>query len=342
MTRGGRILFPLAFAVSRSLCAQPSDSIPEYLAKNRLTGLIRVWGSAQMRDLMAKWQRGFARYHPAFRFDNHLNGAVSAIAGVYTGVADIAVSREIWPAETMAFEQAAGHKPLAIEVATGSFDVPTKSDSLEVFVHAGNPISRLTLAQLDAVFGAEHLRGHQSIRTWGDLGLMGDWAGKPITGYGFKFDNAGALFFSDVVLQGSRSWNCNIKGFANVKAPDGTQLDAGQLILEALSSDRYGIAISNMHYRSPQVKALWLAGDDGGTYIEPTRENVRNRTYPLTRTVYIFVKRPVQAKVAEFLRYILSRQGQQDVVTEGAYLPLPAWAVREQVKQMASMEIMPR
>jgi len=336
MSHGWGMVFPLALAACGFLCAQPSASVPEYQLKGKgqLSGIIRVWGSAQMLDLMTNWQRGFARYHPAIGFDNHLNGAVSAIAGVYTGVADIAVSREIWPSETMAFEQVTGLKPLALEVATGSFDMPTKSDSLEVFVHADNPLSRLTLAQLDAIFGAEQLRGHKSIRTWGDLGLTGDWADQPIHGYGFKFDNAGALFFSDVVLKGSRSWNCNVKGFANAKAANGVQVDAGQTILETLARDRYGIAISNIHYGRPQVKALPLAIEEGGPYVAPTKENIRNRTYPLARTVYMFLKGPANPNVAEFLRYILSRQGQQDVVAEGGYLPLPARAVREQLKQI--------
>ena len=135
-----------------------------------------------MVELVERWQRGFSRYHPEVRFENHLYGAASAMAGLYTGVADLAVSREIWPVETLAFEQVLGYEPTAIEVATGSFDVPTKSDSLDIFVHRDNPISGLTLAQLGAVFGDR--------RKWGDLGLKGEWADKPVTVYGFKLDNA--------------------------------------------------------------------------------------------------------------------------------------------------------
>ncbi len=320
---------PLAFCVSGLVCAQSPDSLPAYKAKAVVSGTIRVWGSAQMSDLMIGWQRGFARYHPRVSFDNHLYGAVSAIAGLYTGVADLAVSREIWPVETLAFEQVVGHRPAAVQVATGSFDVPTKSDSLEIFVHKDNPIARLTLAQLDSIFGG------RSIHTWSDLGLTGEWAAKPIHGYGFQPDNAGALFFSDVVMRGSHRWSCDFHGFANRIAADGTRIDAGRLIVEALAQDRYGIAISNLHYATPAVKALPLATEADGPAVAPTRENILNRTYPLTRAVYIFLNRERRnPKVEEFLRYILSREGQRDVLAEGAYLPLPARMVEEERKHL--------
>jgi phosphate transport system substrate-binding protein len=288
------------------------------------SGTIRVWGSAQMAGLMRLWQKGYSRHQPGIQFETHMNGAVSAIAGVYTGVADLALSREIWPVETMAFEQVLGYKPTAVEVASGSFDVPTKSDSLEIFVHKDNPISKLTLSQADAIFGSKN------IRVWGELGLLGDWADKPINGYGFKFENAAALFFSDVVLKGSGRWNCNVKTFAGV--------DAGGLILEALSRDRYGIAISNVHYARSEVKAVSLGTADGAPFVAPTKENIQNRTYPLTRVVYAFLNRapgkPVDPKVEDFLRYVLSREGQWEVLSEGAYLPLPAQIVAEQLRRI--------
>jgi phosphate transport system substrate-binding protein len=327
----------LAFAATQA-CAQSLDSLPAYNPQRKISGRIRTWGSAQMAELVQHWQQGFSKYHPDVQFENHLNGALSAIAGLYTGVADIAVSREIWPMETMAFEQVLGHKPTAIEVATGSFDVPTKSDSLEIFVHKDNPISKLTLSQLDAIFGSEHRRGTRNIRSWGDLGLTGDWADKPISGYGYQVENAGARFFRDVVLLGSTTWNCNVKGFSNGKAGDGARIDAGWLILEALSRDRYGIAISNLHYGRPEVKALSLAEEDSGPFVAPTKDNIRNRTYRLSRAVYIFHDRAANKRrdpaVEELLRYVLSREGQKDVIAEGAYLPLPARIVREQIERI--------
>jgi phosphate transport system substrate-binding protein len=302
----------LAASVSGVVCAQAP------------AGVIRVWGSAQMADLAGHWQRGFSRRHPEVKFENHMYGAVSAIAGLYTRVADIVVSREIWPVERLAFEQVMGYPPTAIEVATGSFDVPTKSDSLEIFVHRDNPLTRLTLAQAEAIFGCDQSAAADA---WSDLGLRGDWARQPIHAYAYLSDNAGSRFFRDVALHGAGNWNCRVKEFGNQTAADGKRIDAGRLILDALAGDRYGIAISNIHYTRPEVKALELAVDARGPFVAPTRENVQKRTYPLTRSVYVFLNRPpnrkADAKVEEFLRYVLSPEGQRDVSAEGVYLPLP-------------------
>ena len=327
MNTGGAGSMLLALMAGSLACAQP---LPPYQAEQKISGSIRAWGSVQMGSLLQLWQKGFSKHQPGVQFENHLKGAVSAIAGVYTGVADLAISREIWPVETMAFEQVLGYKPFAVEVATGSFDVPTKSDSLEIFAHQNNPISQLTLSQLGAVFG-------RNARSWGDLGLTGDWIDKPVHVYGYKTENAAMMFFSDIVLKPGSKWNCVMQEFENGTV-DGRRVDAGHLILEALAKDPHGIAVSNAHYANSEVKALSLAASEGGPFVGPTRENVANRTYPLTRAVYIFLNRvpghPVDPQVREFLRYILSSDGERDVISEGAYLPLPPNIVRKQLNRL--------
>lgn len=162
--QSGAIILALVWS---HLCAQQFESLPAYHPKIQAGGRIRTWGSAQMLELIELWQKGFQRYQPRVQFENHMKGAVSAIAGLYTGVADLALSREIWPIETLAFGQVVGYKPTAVEVATGSFNVPTKSDSLEIFVHRDNPVSQLGLSQLKAIFTAEQNRGAARIRVWG-------------------------------------------------------------------------------------------------------------------------------------------------------------------------------
>jgi phosphate transport system substrate-binding protein len=316
----GRGWLALTLLVSCPLRAQSIDSLPAYHAEHQATGTIRIWGSAQMDTLVQNWQRGFSRFHPGVHFENHLYGAVSAIAGLYTGVADIVVNREIWPVESLAYEQVLGYRPTAFEVATGSFDVPTKSDSLEIFVHKDNPITGLTMSQLQSIFGPPGTN-------WGAFGLHGDWSAQPVNPYTFKLDNAGMLLFSELLMKPVAMWNSRTKAFENQILTDGSRIDAGALILEALSKDRFGIAISNLHYRRPDVKVVPIAVRAGADYVMPTKETVQNRAYPLSRSVYIILNRPpkhpIDPVTLEFLRYVLSRDGQQDVVAEGAYLPLP-------------------
>ena len=286
------------------------------------------------------WQEGFRRHHPEVNFETNLMGTGTGMAGLCTGVADLALmGRESTPTEIMAFEWVFRYKPLRIEVTTGSLDVPGKTLALVVFVRKDNPLSKLTLAQLDAIFGCEHRRGPSNIRTWGQLGLKGEWAGKPINAYGYDAETEAGSFFQQVVLDDSRKWNWDsVKEFKDINNPDGSVYDSGRQILDALAKDRYGIGVSNLRYTNSQVKPIALACQYGGPYYEATKENLIQRQYALTRAVSIYVNRapgkPIDPKVKEFLRYILSRDGQRDVVREGDYLPLSEEVVGKQLRKL--------
>jgi phosphate transport system substrate-binding protein len=250
------------------------------------------------------------------------------------------MGREISHYEQVGFRRIFRYEPLSITVTTGSYDVEGKTFPMVIFVHKDNPIAKLTLAQLDAIFGSERRNGApKNIQTWGDLGLKGEWADKTIHLYGYSIDSAYAAFFSQAALNGSVKWNCDrFQGFDNVAGADGKTVQAGDQSVKALAHDRYGIAYSGIRYKNADVRPLALAVHEGGPYVEPTKENTINRSYPLIRDITMWINRapgkPVAPAVKEFLRYILSREGQQDVVREGDYLWLPADVVREQLRKL--------
>src|SRR5258708_36496682 len=156
--------------------AQNVDTLPRYEARQPMDGVIRIWGDDQMDAVMKRWQAGFQKLHPNVRFESKLLGTGTGMAGLYSGVADIALlGRDATASEVMAFEWVFKYKPTGVEVATGSLDAPGKTFAIGVLVNNDNPLTKLTLAQLDAIFGSEHRRGARNIRTWGDLGLAGVW-----------------------------------------------------------------------------------------------------------------------------------------------------------------------
>jgi len=322
-----------------SLIAQKTNSLPRYQTDQTISGTIRVWGNDRMSTVMKHWQEGFEKHHPDVRFETNLIGTGTGMAGLYTGVADVALmGRDATSSESMAFEWVFKYKPLGIEVATGSLDVPGKTFAVAVFVNKDNPISKLTLAQLDAIFSSEHLRGQRSFRTWGDLGLTGEWANSPINSYGYDAETNTGSFFKRMVFNGSDKWNCDLKEFADMKTPNGSVSDASDQILKALEHDRYGIAYANLHYLTPQVKSIALAPTDDAPYYEATKLNLIQRKYPLTRAASIYINRepgkPIDPKVKEFLRYVLSQEGQQSVVQEGEFLPLSEEGVHNQMRKL--------
>jgi phosphate transport system substrate-binding protein len=302
-----------------------------------------------MTKLMKYWEQGFRKYQPDIFFEDNLKGSATGMLGLEESVADMALmGRQIVPYDTYGVWRRSHMLPVEIAVATGSFDVPHKTFALTVFVHKDNPLAQLSLKQLDGIFGAQRTGGWQDmewhpevgrsekgdIRSWGQLGLQRAWANKPIHPYGPPGLYPGGMsYFQLKVMGGADSWAEDLQEFADPT-----------LMLAALSKDPYGIAYTGMSYRTPLVKPIAVADRDGGPFVAPTKANVANQTYPLARSIYIYFAPDsasgdpadprVAAKVKEFLRYILSRQGQQDVVREGDYLPLTAAMVREQLKKL--------
>jgi phosphate transport system substrate-binding protein len=317
--------------------AEGREPLPAYRPGRQVSGTIRVWGNPQMAALTKLWEEGFRAHQPAVRFENRLTGTNVAMAGLYTGTADLAfMGREATPKERMAFEYTLRYQPTRFELATGSVDVPQHSPALVIFVHKDNPLSRLTLAQLDAIFSYERRRGHTPIGTWDQLGLGGEWSGQRINLYGYDPETGTGSHFRRVVLRDSYKSNWDrLREFADAPQADGTTVEAGRQILDALARDRFGIAVSTLNHANPQVRPVALAAEEGGPWLEARRETVFTRRYPLTRAVSAWVNRvsgqPLAPGVRELLRYILSYEGQQDVARDGSFLPVCAEVAREQL-----------
>jgi phosphate transport system substrate-binding protein len=321
--------------------ARPADhdGLAPYQAKTQVSGTIRTWGNDEMSAVMSGWERGFHQYHPEVRFEDRLMGPASAMAGLYTSTADLALmGHELRIEESMAFEWVFQYKALPVEVATAGFGEHIHNAPLAVFVNRENPLSQMTLAQLDGAFGSEHKRGAGNLRKWGDLGLTGSWAEQPIRLYGYDPATEAGLYFRQFALGDSYKWNCDVREFPDRQQADGKVIDAGQDILQTLASDKYGLAYSKLLYATKDVKALALSTDEKGPFLGPTRDGLRDRKYPLARAMTVYVNRkpgaPMTPALKEFLGFILSREGQEIIVREGGYLPLTSEVAREQIRKL--------
>ncbi len=320
------------------------DDLPTYKRSQRVSGTVVLWGHGSFKHdfmgrLVKRWVSGLHQTQPGIVLDFRMYGTASAISALFTGAGNLAIlGEEISPSAKKAFERAKGYSPTRIDVATGSLETNFFDYAHMIFVHQDNPLEHLTLAQLDAVFGAAHRRGDRNIRSWGELGLKGQWAQAPIQPYGWKTDEDFALFFREAVLQNSHRWNNAIKEFVHVMRADGTQYDHGQQILDALAQDPRGIAISNVRYQNPSVKAVALAREAAGPFVEASNATLISREYPLVRIIPAYVdKAPngrVEPAVREFIRYVLSREGQRALIEESGYLPLGPRAIAAQLEKL--------
>jgi len=313
---------------------QTVASLPPYRPRARVSGHIVIWGHGSatrdfMGPLIRRWSAEFRRYQPGVTFENRMYGTSSAIGGLAVGGGNIAIlGEEISPDAERMFERARGYKPTKVEIANGSLATNYFDYAHQIFVNRANPLARLSLQQLEEIFGAEHRCAPRNIRTWGELGLKGAWANRPIHPYSWATDEDFALFLRERALCGSHRWNPATSEVHPIQKPDGSQYDLGQQIVDRVARDPLGIGISNQRFARPDVKALPLAWSAKGTYVAATDASLISHQYPLVRIIPAFIDRrpgqPADPAVAEFLRFILSREGQAALIEQSGYLPLDA------------------
>jgi len=224
------------------------------------------------------------------------------------------MSRAMKAAEIDQFEAKYGYKPTQIR---------TSYDALAVYVNKDNPLAKLTLAQVDAVFSKTRRRGGKNVSTWGDLGLTGDWAARPVSIYGRNSASGTYGFFKEHVLQ-TGDYKDSVK-----------EQPGSASVVQGVTEDRFGIGYSGIGYKTSGVKALQLAEKD--QFFDGSYGNVTSGKYPLSRFLYIYVNKapgkPLDPLVKEYLKLILSKDGQEVVVKDG-YLPLSPAIVAEELKKL--------
>jgi phosphate transport system substrate-binding protein len=344
----------LSTAVTTAVLLTPSfgqdlSSLPAYKPKIEVIGLLRSRGNDQMAGVLKLWEEGFQKFHPEVRFDDKLKGSSSGMYGIELRTSDMALmGRSINPFERYGTYERGWAYPIEIEVATGAVGTPHKSPATAIFVQKDNPLTKLTMAQLDGIFGAARTGGwvalhwddnaargaEKNIRTWGQLGVTGPLANQPIHVYGQPNRGAGEVQnFEARVFGGGRIWNEDLREYADRKE-----------MIAALAADPLGIGYSALGYETAGVKAVALASTAAGPYSTPTVESVTSREYPMARALLIYytIDTPHgelsetrgDPRVKEFLRYILSREGQEAVVKDGSFLPLTKAVIKEQIKKM--------
>jgi len=329
-------VFAVSLVTSGGVAQMPAAFEPRPVA----AGTVRIWGDTYMSSVVAAWEEHFRRYHPEVQFVTQLMGTDTGMSGLYTGNADLALSgRESNATENDGFLHTLQYKPLQLKLMTGSLDVPGMSYAPVLFINRDNPLDKLTLAQVDALFGCGQA-GVTPARTWGDLGLGGEWKDKPIHAYAIDMESGTGAFFLHALQGESKKMNwAIIHEFRDGRRPDGTSYEAAERTMDALRSDRYGLAVSSLRYGGGgEVKALALAAKSGSAYVWATRETLIDGSYPLARMTYVFVNqppgKPVPPQVKEFLRFVYSDEGRRLVADLHGFLPLTADDAVRQVRLM--------
>ena len=304
-------------------CATLDPDLPRYVAAAQVQGEIRSVGSDGMKSLMERWMRDLRALQPGVRRGDrweHL-GTLNGFHALMAGETDLApMGRELWSEEATAFSSLyPGQVPFEIRVARGGFNTQQRTTAQAVFVNARNPLERITLPQLAAVFGR-----WPTITRWGQLGLTGEWAERSIV-----------LDVPPRIAPNARSMQMMaLRGGAwSEMLHEASVADTAK----AIAADPAAIGFGGFEDGGPGLKALAVARDANSPAMEGSGETVASGRYPLTRYMYIRLRRQqgqaLPAPAKEFLRYVLSRQGQEPILYSG-YFPLTAREVAEELAKL--------
>jgi phosphate transport system substrate-binding protein len=311
-TRTTCLLGLLATTLSASSFAVEVDAtLPEYQTTGGVSGSLISIGSDTLNNLMTFWAEGFRAKYPNVSVQIEGKGSATAPPALIEGTAQLGpMSREMKQEEIDAFEAKFGYKPTAIRVAV---------DALAVFAHKDNTLKGLNLAQVDAIFSSTRKLGAPAdLADWGQAGLPA-WNGRAISLYGRNSASGTYGFFKETAL-GKGDFKASVK-----------EQPGSSAVVQGVSADEFGLGYSGIGYITSGVRALPIAAE-GTEYAEPSYENCLDGSYPLARFLYIYINKapgkPLNATTAEFLKFIISKQGQEIVVKDG-YYPLPAELAKE-------------
>ena len=309
--------FVAAGVTTASAVAAVDPALPSYEKTTGVSGNLSSVGSDSLANLMTLWAEAYKKAYPNVNIQIQAAGSSTAPPALTEGTANLGpMSRPMKDSELQAFEEKYGYKPTAVPVAI---------DALAVFVHKDNPIKSLDVAQVDAIFSSTRLcGGEKDIKTWGDLGLTGEWAVKPIQMFGRNSVSGTYGYFKEEAL-------CKGDFKPNVNEQPGSAS-----VVQSVSSTLNAIGYSGIGYKTSSVRAVPLS-KKGGEAFEASEENALAGKFPLARYFYVYVNKapnkPLNPLEAEFVKLVLSKDGQEVVVKDG-YIPLPSKTTEKVLKEL--------
>jgi phosphate transport system substrate-binding protein len=297
---------------------QLDPGLQPYKTVSGVSGNLSSVGSDTLNNLMTHWAETFSRFYPNAKVQIEGKGSSTAPPALIAGTAQLGpMSREMKGTEIDQFEKKFGYKPTAIR---------TSVDALAVFVNKDNPIKCLSMSQVDALFSKSRRAGSkEDITTWGQLGLTGEWASKPVSLYGRNSASGTYGFFKEHVMK-----NGDYKD--TVKEQPGSAA-----VVQGVTVDRYAAGYSGIGYATAGVKAVPLSEKDGAKCVEAMADNAYSGAYPMARFLFVYInKAPGKALdplTREFVKVIVSKEGQEGVIKDG-YFPIPATIAKEELSKI--------
>ena len=302
----------ISLGVISTANATVDPKLPDYEKTSGISGSMSSVGSDTLNNLMTFWAEGFKKQYPNINIQIQGAGSSTAPPALEQGTANFGpMSRPMKDAEIQAFEKKYGYKPVAVPVAV---------DALAVFVHKDNPVKGMSMPLVDAIFSSTRKCGmERDVTKWGQAGLTGAWANRELQIYGRNSVSGTYGYFKEHSL-------CKGDFKNNVNEQPGSAS-----VVQSVATSINGIGYSGIGYKTSGVRAVPLKGADG-EFHEANEKNALSGKYPLARFLYVYINKapnkPLRPVDAEFLKLVLSKQG-QEIVEKDGYIPLPSSEVKK-------------
>jgi phosphate transport system substrate-binding protein len=311
-------LLVLAAPAGAADALQVDPALPAYSVVSGVSGSVSSVGSDTLNNVMSLWAETFNKLYPNVKIQIEGKGSGTAPPALIAGTAQLGpMSREMKSSEVDSFEKKYGYKPTQIRVAV---------DALAVFVNKDNPLKCLSFEQTDGVFSKSRRGGaKEDVKTWGQLGLTGDWAARPISLFGRNSASGTYGFFKEHVLK-----NGDYKD--EVKEQPGSAA-----VVQGVTVDRYAMGYSGIGYTTAGIRAIPLSEKAGGACVDATAANAYAGKYPLARFLYVYINRapgkPLDPLTSEFMKFVVAKQGQEVVIKDG-FFPILDSIAKEELRKI--------
>jgi len=314
----GFVACTLASNAALAQAVKVDPALPSYQKASGVSGNFTSVGSDTLNNLMTLWAESYKRFYPNVNIQIQGAGSSTAPPALIQGASNFGpMSRTMKDEEIVAFEKKHGYKPTAVPVAI---------DALAVYANKDNPVAGLSIAQVDAIFSSTRkCGGAKEIGKWGDVGMTGDWAGRPVALYGRNSVSGTYGYFKEKAL-------CKGDFTKRVAEQPGSAS-----VVQSVTGQIGAIGYSGIGYMTSGVRAIPLSKKDGEPFVEANAANALNKSYPLSRVLYVYVNKrpnqPLQPLEREFFKMVLSKQGQEVVVKDG-FVPMPAAMVNKALSDL--------
>jgi ABC-type phosphate transport system substrate-binding protein len=335
--------------------------LPHYVPEYKVVGGLRIVGS-ELKNAVEQLALGFQKFQPDAKLStSNIPSSEGGIAGLYYHISDVApMGDDAKITDMMPFHDSFGYMPTEVSVATGGYEKRGSLWAFAVVVSKDNPLNQISVDELERIFGAERSGGWEladndylftarfarasdtNIRKWGQVGLKGQFVNKEIKTFGYAAPGF-AIYIERNWFHWSKKWNPNLQEYVEDKQAPADAAGAAVTSehgLDVIAKDKYAIGLAAlMHVKErSDLKVLAISPHKGEPAVQLTPANVANRTYPLIRDAFFYLNkepgRPLDPRAREFMRFVLSREGQEIIARMGYYYPLPAEYLREQLKKL--------